>query len=281
MSCVKFQLYPVEVGPVLPISLPYIYELSGALKPLNTIQFDTPISDCMYVLFNAEKELESFLYSSIYSRTLKATFAPGTVLLQAIKKLTSDANKDRKLDFIDTYSISNNLAAFEAVLTAEMNVCNAYFVTKKRGYDISDLINQAQVLFSPELVSKVPEAVPDIQQAGKCIAFEVPTAAGFHLMRGLELVLRLYFDAVAKGEARPISNNWGDYLAIMTQKNLGDPKAIAVLRQIKDLHRNEFIHPETTLTLDEAIGLLGIAQSAIAYMLIAIPEKQLKLEATN
>jgi len=58
---------------------------------------------------------------------------------------------------------------------------------------------------------------------------------------------------------------------------LGDPKLVAVLKQIKDLHRNEFIHPETTLTLDEAMGLLGIAHSAIVYMLCALPEKQLQL----
>ena len=99
-------------------------------------------------------------------------------------------------------------------------------------------------------------------------------------MRALELVLRLYFDVVGRGEPRPSTNNMGDYLRIMAEKNLGDPKALAVLKQIKDLHRNEFIHPETTLTLDEAIGLLGISQSAIVFMLTAIPEKELKLAAS-
>jgi hypothetical protein len=277
MSCDKIQLRSFGGRPVLPISLPYIYNLSTALKPLNTLTTGATINESIWVLFNAESELEAFLFSSVYSATLKATTMPGQVLLQALKKLTTDANKDRTLDFIDTYSVTNSLATFEAVLTAEMNVCKAYFVTKKRGYDVSDLITQAEVLFPSELVAKVPEAVPDIQQAGKCIAFEIPTAAGFHLMRALELVLRLYFDAVGKGEPRPTTNNMGDYLRIMSDKNLGDAKAVAVLKQIKDLHRNEFIHPETTLTLDQAIALLGIAQSAIVYMLDALPEKQLKL----
>jgi hypothetical protein len=280
MSCVKSQPCHSRGGnPVLPISLPYIYQLAAALKPLSGLTYNTAIKDSMWMLFNAESELEAFLYGSVYSKTLKATASPGQVLLQAIKKLTTDANKDRLLDFMDTYSVTNALVAFETVLTAEMNVCPAYFITKQRGYDVSDLITQAEVLFPAELIAKVPEAIPDIQQAGKCIAFEIPTAAGFHLMRALELVLRLYFDAVCKGEPRPNTNNMGDYLATMTQKGLGDPKAIAVLKQIKDLHRNEFIHPETTLSLDEAIGLLGIAQSAIVYMLAVIPEKQLKLTA--
>jgi len=162
-------------------------------------------------------------------------------------------------------------------LAAEMNVCNAYFVTKKRGFDTSDLITEAEILFPFDLTTKAPEAIPDIRQAGKCLAFEISTAAGFHLMRALELVLRLYFEVVAKGEPRPSTNNLGDYLRLMVDKNLGEPKLLAVLKQIKDLHRNEFIHPETTLTLDEAIGLLGITQSAIVYMLSTLPEKQLKL----
>jgi hypothetical protein len=259
------------------ISLPYIYELSAALKPLNTLVYDKPLNESLWILLNAENELESFLFGSVYTQTLKASVVPGNNLLQVIKKLTADPNKERNIHFMETYGITNGLATFEAVLTAEMNVCSSYFVTKKRGYDISDLIHQAEILFPADLAQKVPEAIPDIQQAGKCIAFEIPTAAGFHLMRALELVLRLYFDAVGKGAERPSTNNMGDYLRIMTEKNLGDAKAIAVLRQIKDLHRNEFIHPETTLNLDEAIGVLGIAQSAVAYMLVSIPEKQLKL----
>lgn len=283
MSCLKSQAIEVSSASdgdlMQPISLPYIYGLSGALKPLNSIARDSPLKDSLWILFNAENELGAFLYGSVYSAALKATAKPGETLLQAIKKLTADPNKDRLLHFIDTYSVTSALNEFETVLTAEMNVCNAYFVTKKRGYDVSDLIGNAETLFPYALVAKVPEAVPDIQQAGKCIAFEIPTAAGFHLMRALELVLRLYFDVVGKGEPRPATNNLGDYLRLMTDKNLGDAKLVAVLRQIKDLHRNEFIHPETTLTLDEAIALLGISQSAIVYMLAALPEKQLKLTA--
>jgi hypothetical protein len=261
------------------ISLPYIYNLSAAFKPLHSIVRDTPIKDVLWILFNAESELEAFLYGSVYSPALKATAVSGGVLLQALKKLTTDTTQDRPLHFMDVYSITNGVSEFETVLMAEMTTCNAYFVTKQRGYDVFDLITQAEVLFPAELIARAPEAVPDIQQAGKCIAFEIPTAAGFHLMRALELVLRLYFDVVGKGEPRPTTNNLGDYLRIMTDKNLGDPKLVAVLRQIKDLHRNEFIHPETTLTLDEALGLLGISQSAIVYMLCVLPEKQLQLSA--
>jgi len=47
---------------------------------------------------------------------------------------------------------------------------------------------------------------------------------------------------------------------------------LASLQQIKDLHRNPLAHPEETLTLEEAVGLFGIVQSAINAMLKEIPD---------
>jgi hypothetical protein len=113
----------------------------------------------------------------------------------------------------------------------------------------------------------VREAVSDMRAAGRCIAFDLGTAAGFHIMRATELVLRRYFDEVTGNAERPKTNNIGDYLRVLDDQDKGKKKTRATLRQIKDLHRNELIHPEVTLTLDEAIALLGIAQSAIVAML--------------
>lgn len=69
----------------------------------------------------------------------------------------------------------------------------------------------------------------------------------------------------------------GEYLRILDENDDGDKKVRAVLRQIKDLHRNELMHPDVTLDMDEALNLWGIAQSAIASMLPSLPDKQLQL----
>jgi hypothetical protein len=257
--------------------------LSAALKPLYAIQADTPLSKCRWDLYNAESNLQGFLYQSVYTSTLKASAAPGAALLGAIQKITnaSESDSDKILSFFEVYSITSALTKFETVLIAEMDTTASYFLTKIRGYDTLDLIENADVLFPSDLRTKVPEAINDIQEAGKCIAFEIPTAAGFHMMRALEIVLRLYYDAVTNGRERPKSNNMGDYLNIMRTNQEGDEKVLAVLKQIKDLHRNELMHPEITLTLDEAIGLLGITQSAIVAMLQALPIKQFELSAES
>ena len=263
---------------MIPISLPYIYGLATALIPLRSIGTGAPLKDSIYVLWNAENALNAFLTQSVYSTSLKATVAPGEELLAAIKKLTTDANKEREIDFLDTYSLSQALEKFETVLTAEMNVGNAFLVTKKRGYDTSDLIGQGEVLFPSELVRTVPESLGDIREAGRCIAFELATAAGFHLMRATELVLRRYFEVVTPiGTGRPERNNLGDYLAKLEELQAGNPKTRATLKQIKDLHRNELMHPEVSLSLEEALALLGIVQSAIVAMLGEISPLRLPL----
>ena len=266
LMCSQGQPLPFG-GVVIPISLPYIYSLSSGLQPLYLIQVDTPLKDSIHILYRAESALNGFLTQSVYSSSLKATVAPGMALLTAIKKLTTEADKDRNFDFLDTYSLSSGLGEFETVLTAEMNVGHAFLVTKKRGFDTSDLINHAEVIFPPEMQSVVPEAIEDMRAAGRCIAFDLGTAAGFHVMRATELILRRYFDRVAPGLDRPKTNNIGDYLRILDDSDKGEKKTRATLRQIKDLHRNELIHPEVSLTLDQAIALLGIAQSAAVAML--------------
>jgi hypothetical protein len=84
---------------VIPISLPYIYSLSSALQPLNLIESSTPLKGSIYVLYRSESALNAFLTQSVYSSSLKATVVPGMALLTAIKKLTTEVDKERNLDF--------------------------------------------------------------------------------------------------------------------------------------------------------------------------------------
>jgi hypothetical protein len=109
-------------------------------------------------------------------------------------------------------------------------------------------------------------------RSGKCIAFELPTAAGFHLHRANESILHRYYDAVTGGNPRPTGRNIGDYLAKLREYNVGDARLLTALTDLKDMHRNPLIHPDQTLeNIDEAIGLLGSIHNAVVYMLKAIP----------
>jgi hypothetical protein len=132
------------------------------------------------------------------------------------------------------------------VFGAELAVLPLYGVTRKAGFDLPTLIENGAA-----------EALPDLEQATRCMAFELFTAAGFHLDRANEAVLRRYWDAVTNGATRPASRNMGDYLNELNKLNAGDAKVKAALKDLKDLHRNPLIHPEQTLeNVDDAIALM-------------------------
>lgn len=260
-------------GAMIRISLTYLYDLGVSFSRLREeLREGRPLSEVRYVLSEAEDDLGTLFHpQAIYAYALRGSSHDATMLFEAIKKITTQPDQTRPLDFLDVFSIKNALEKFETVLRAEMRAADAYFVSKKGGYDTTDIITRAEVLFPDDLTLKAPEAVVDIQEAGKCIAYELGTAAGFHLLRANESVLLRYFDTVAGEGKRPANANLGVLLKRMSELNVGDSKVLAVLTQIKDLHRNPLFHPQDQLTVDQAINLLGIVRSAVSAMLDAIP----------
>jgi hypothetical protein len=200
----------------------------------------------------------------------------GQALLAAIKtarsRVEAAPTSDERLSFHDVWPITNALTAFEAVLGAELALVPLYVVTPKAGFDTAILIEAGANCFPTEIWAKAPEALPDLQQATKCLAFELFTAAGFHLHRANEAVLRRYWDAVTNGATRPASRNMGDYLAELNKRNAGDAKVRAALKDLKDLHRNPLIHPEESLeSVDDAVALMNGVHTAILNMLKEMP----------
>jgi hypothetical protein len=157
-------------------------------------------------------------------------------------------------------------------LGSELSLLNLYIVSEKGGFNTTNLIANAYLVFPGDLFPKVPEAIPDIQQATRCLAYELPIACGFHLHRANESVLHRYYDAVTGGKSRPTGRNIGDYLQMLRVHGAGEAKIMAALRDLKDLHRNPLIHPEDSLeSVEEAISLLGLVRSVMSSMLKEIP----------
>ena len=157
---------------------------------------------------------------------------------------------------------------FEAVLEAELQSIGGYIVTQKSGFDTAAMVENGQVFFNKELESKVPEAIPDVRQAMRCIAFELPTAAGFHLHRANESVLRKFWDSVTNGKERPSNGNMGVYLSALRDAGAGKKSTLSQLQSLKDFHRNPLMHPEQSLeTVDAAIDLMAAIRCSVGYML--------------
>jgi len=249
----------------------YLYSVGSAIHPLSNLSGGETVDSWRLPLLLADNALDMFLSGSVYK--LHQSRAAGTKLLNAIRQvMAAEEGKDEKtIDFFEAYSITSALTEFEHVLTSEFGTMNLFFADRQRGYDTNVLVWSGAELFPAELAIKVPGAVADLNAAGRCIAFDLPTAAGFHLHRANESVLRRYYDAVSSAPRKDPST-MGELLAAMDTQNVGDKRVKAALRDIKDLHRNPLVHPEQSLeSIDEAIALLGGIQAAVVPMLAAIP----------
>lgn len=137
-------------------------------------------------------------------------------------------------------------------------------------------------MFPEALAFKVPASVKDANQAARCIAFDLPTAAAFHMHLVLERAMRAYYDVVTGNKPRPESRNATAYIDSMKNHQVGDKKIFAALADVVRFHRNPVLHPEDTLdTKEEAIALLGSIFSVTMQMLKTIPDPVFELVAQD
>jgi hypothetical protein len=223
-------------------------------------------------LASAEASLNTLITSSLFSAYLRSSQVLSRQLLSAIQSHTGQVGDfDRELGLYDLWSVKNLYEQYKVALLAELGSFNAYFVTAKGGFDMYSLLISGELLFPLDLATKVPEAIVDVREAAKALCYEVTTACGFHIFRATESVLRKYYGHVTGGAAPPKVRNIGVYLNALKQAGKGDPKILASLKQMTDLHRNPLIHPEVVLTLEESIATLGIARSVVTAMLAVLP----------
>lgn len=263
----------------------YLYQVGAALQKLHELKGNfsdndtrgTEYQEAFYDLKYARPVLVAFLNHDSFR--LKTCVQKGKDLLAAIdvlaKKIENDAEKNKLLAFGDVLPVYNALESFEAVLSSEFALLDLYVITKKGGYDISELMTNGRVCFPKDLSRKVPECLPDIEAGTKCIAVSLPTAAGFHLHRANESVLHRYWDTVTNGSSRPSTGNMGDYIHQLEQRKAGDEHVRSALKDLKNLHRNPLVHPEHSLeSVEEAIALMDHIKAVIFHMLKAIPIQQ-------
>jgi hypothetical protein len=152
------------------------------------------------------------------------------------------------------------------VLNAELHIQPTYMVFPKRAYDIETLISDGSLLFSDECRREFSDKEKyNLNQATKCLVFEVPTAAAFHIVRAVESVIRRYYQIVVGTLPSEKSRNWGAYIKKLNTCG-ADAKVTTILDHMRELYRNPFIHPETEVAMDEAMSLLGLAETAVSTM---------------
>lgn len=252
----------------------YLYELGATVRTFNTIQRTDPAWSVHDKLKRIRDAVSLFTEYSIYSVALRTARTHGQQLVGLIDNMIDHIVENEFAEgsmtkFEGQFMQANaTFVKFETVMIAELQALPIFLVPPRGAFDNAYLIERGDTLFPESLLLIAPETELDVMQAGRCIAFNLPTAAGFHMHRANEAVLRLYYDLVM-GEGRRTGNaTMGTMLAGMKKAEKGDPNIIAALDAIRQFHRNPLMHPEHTLAdIDEALSLYSAIRASIGYML--------------
>lgn len=170
------------------------------------------------------------------------------------------------------HEVRSALAEFDAIFRAELEATTVYAMEQHGIYSIPMLADDADRVVPTELKPCLNEkAIGDLKACGRCLAFGLPTASGFHAARAVEAVLEDYYRHLAGGTGT--LRSWDDYKkaldkALATGKTpCPSQRVINAIGQMKDDFRNPVAHPRIVLTEADALVLFGLAQSAIIGML--------------
>ena len=199
-----------------------------------------------------------------------------------VEKYSENGGRGPLIQSWQINTVRNAALEFETVLRNECQIMDTYHVVKRGVYSTRDLIENAHKHLPSPVCESVPEMTRlDLDQAGKCLAFGVPTAAAFHLLRATESVIRKYYELAVPGNRKASSKmrNWGSYIKLLASHN-ANPAAIGMLTSLKDLYRNPVLHPEEVYSDDKVQVLFGLCVSAIILLeteCISLEEKSLSL----
>jgi hypothetical protein len=260
--------------PMHHISVPYLFQAASILDSLRALpEEDTRIDEVVGDLADAHQQMINLhAPESLYATSLRSAIQSGEFVAKAIMEETNDRTPGRVVTGQKLREIKSRYEAYRSALLGALSAMGAFLVSQKGSHEVFSLLFEGEKLFPSDLKEKVPEAIFDAQQAGKCLAYDVATACGFHAFRLTESVVRRYWSLSTGGAAHPKVRSLGVYIAALSRAGVGDPKVIAALKQMNELHRNPLIHPEAALTTEEALNIVGLARSAVAEMLTHLPK---------
>ncbi|WP_257164628.1 hypothetical protein [Bradyrhizobium sp. SRS-191] len=257
---------------MIRIRIPWMFDVINAINDLDNVkEGETRIA--WPTLFNAQNQIETVFFKSPYSSHLRVSRELANDLYQhIIEMLGQGPDKKESVNSFEVWMLTYKRDAFKPVFISEVSNFPSFLVVEKEGYDVNLLIADGARLFPTTLSAKAPEALRDAKEVGKAIAFELPTAAGFHIFRVVESVLKRYWDHVTNGKPRPKLETIGTFAQALEDNHAGDAKVWESLKQLGKLHRNPLIHPEVILDVGEEIEILGISRSVVGAMLKVMPD---------
>ncbi|MBP6868863.1 MAG: hypothetical protein KBC16_02010 [Candidatus Pacebacteria bacterium] len=213
------------------------------------------------------ENIESF-FSSVNSLELEVTQNSGAS--KDLSDLLTKLKETEKDSLLGTHTISLRklMDRLRDIIDSETGIKYSYTVERKR-IDTQMLLNNVGSLLSSDVYETLPIlAKDDLKEAGKCIAFNLPTASAFHLMRTVESTLReLYFKNIKRNRLARLE--WGPMeKALESKRGTRKPDAALIehLKHIRKSFRNPTQHPDATYDIEQAQDLFNLCIDVLNRM---------------
>jgi len=260
------------------------YELGAKLHSLFCQTHQSRVTDMFAPLTEAQTLLDSFIKGENVS--LDSSKADATRLLNKIssvfnryfidpttKQLATPTGEDR-VDAHEMSTILTLMEKFEHALAADLNRAPTYVAGTYGIYSTYDLAENAEKVFSENLRQFIPTASQnEFKNAGRALAFGMGTAAAMHMLRAIEITLRLYYESFTGAVSAKGERNYSIFLkklSIMADEDDKQPRpdkrVVQMLAQIKDHYRTPLLTPEAIISAEEATQLFGISSALISLM---------------
>jgi hypothetical protein len=249
------------------------YDLGMRIHALEKVVKDQVMRDAFFDLWNARGAVETIINGQVLPVDVclpacgRLRSAITAIIPEDITKLPTE-KFDENITEYQGWHLSQCLKEFETVFAAELQASDVYFVSQKEAYDTSDLIEFADKIF-PEEIRKTftPRTIADVRQAGRCLAFNLPTAAGFHITRAMENVT-LEASQKVPG-AKPSKNDLHGYIRILENAGV-HAEVIKELDRLRNDYRNQLMHPEIFLSDIQISVLLSDVKNVMVRLHVAM-----------
>jgi hypothetical protein len=267
------------VGGVMFRPRPYdFYTFASFVHPVGALQAGEPFKASLAVfeiVSNAQAGCAVFGFDDFCKKYLPAATERAADLgryltREILQKVPERISKEQ------AESVREMVHAFETSLQDELAKAPVFCCEDEKigNYSVDKLLKGASNGYAAKTRTNLTSAcLTEIDEAGRCLIYDRSTAAGFHMLRSIEITIRQYLLAIPGFQMPPLNRqNWGEYLQLL-RNNSTAKEVTDHLQNIKDNYRNPLMHPEDTLEIDEAVSLFGVAQS-MNEMLIADMKKR-------
>lgn len=189
--------------------------------------------------------------------------------LWAVGKRVGNDSYPGQIAESDLKEMRDAAGALEMTLHAELE-SQVMYILQDRRFDTEKLMNSAQHLLGAGVYVQLPSGcVSDFEEACRSVAFGLPTAAAFHLMRCVEGALRHSYQSVVRRNRLPKHKMmWYAMTRALEARQRGSipQELVDTLDRIRVQHRNPTQHPDKVYDLDQAQDLLGLSIDALNRM---------------